>query len=132
MRRYEVSQVWQPGYQPRIMRRWGFLTTHALVLIYVTQHPYSTVREISEAVGVTERSGHSVLRDLRDSGIMDAERSGRRNSYTINFEHLVSFRREGTAPELVPDTFVSALMDGLLPLQSPEFLAFEDEVHPIN
>ncbi len=114
------------------MRRWGFLTTHALVLIHVTQHPHSTVREIADAVGVTERAGHSVLGDLREAGIIDAERSGRRNSYTINFEHLVSFRREGTAPELVPDTFVSALMDGLLPLQSPEFSPFEDEVHPIN
>ena len=124
--------MWQLGYQPNSMRRWRFLTTHALVLIYVTQHPHSTVREIADTVGVTERAGHSVLRDLRDAGIIDAERSGRRNSYTINFEHLVSFRREGTAPELVPDTFVSALMDGLLPLQSPEFPPFEDEVHPIN
>ncbi len=132
MLRYEASPGWRTGSLPDSMRRWGFLTTHALVLIHVTQHPHSTVREIAEAVGVTERAGHSVLRDLREAGIIDAERSGRRNSYTINFEHLVSFRREGTAPELVPDTFVSALVDGLLPLQSPEFPMFEDEAHPLN
>ena len=72
------------------MRRWGFLTTHALVLIHVTQHPHSTVRDIATAVGVTERAAHSVLRDLRDSRIVEAERAGRRNSYTVSFEHLAA------------------------------------------
>ena len=114
------------------MRRWGFLTTHALVLIHVTQQPHSTVRDIAAAVGVTERATHSVLRDLRNARVVDAARAGRRNSYTVNFEHLAAYRREGTAPDLVPDTFVSALMDGLLPLQSPEFPPFDDEPHPIN
>ncbi|MCI0889849.1 MAG: helix-turn-helix transcriptional regulator [Chloroflexi bacterium] len=114
------------------MRRWGFLTTHALVLIHVTQHPHSTVRDIASAVGVTERAAHSVLRDLRDSRIVEAERAGRRNSYTVSFEHLAAYRREGTAPDLVPDTFVSALMDGLLPLQSPELPLLDDEPHLIN
>jgi len=114
------------------MRRWGFLTTHALILIHVTQHPHSTVREIAQGVGVTERAAHSVLRDLRDERILDCVRSGRRNSYTVNFEHLSAFRREGTAPDLVPDTFVSSLMDGLLPLQSPDFFLEEDAAHPIN
>ena len=114
------------------MRNWSFLTTHALVLIYVTQHPHSTVREIANAVGVTERAGHSVLRDLKEARVLIAERSGRRNSYTVSFESLSAFRREGTAPDLVPDSFVSSLMDGLLPLQMPDYLAGEDEPHLIN
>jgi DNA-binding transcriptional ArsR family regulator len=114
------------------MRRWGFLTTQALVVIYVTQHPHSTVREIAEAVGVTERATHSALADLKEVGILVAERNGRQNSYTISFEHLANFRREGTAPDLVPDTFVSALIDGLLPLQMPDYDQFDDDPHPIN
>ncbi len=114
------------------MRRWGFLTTHALVLIHITQHPHSTVRDIAQTVGVTERAAHSVLRDLRDSGIVVANRAGRRNSYTVSFQHLATYRREGTAPDLVPDSFVSALMDGLLPLQSPDFPLVDDEPHLIN
>jgi DNA-binding IscR family transcriptional regulator len=113
-------------------RRWGFLTTHALVLIYVTQNPHSTVRDIALAVGVTERATHSVLGDLREARILDCERSGRRNSYTVNFEHLVRFRREGTAPDLVPDAFVSSLVDALLPLQPPGYLEGEDEPHPLT
>ncbi|MCH8900956.1 MAG: winged helix-turn-helix transcriptional regulator [Chloroflexi bacterium] len=99
------------------MRRWGFLTTHALILIYLTQHPRSTVREIATAVGVTERAAHTILQDLRDSNIVDREREGRRNSHTVNFEQLLAFRREGTAPNLVPNPFVSFLVDALLELR---------------
>ena len=99
------------------MRRWGFLTTHALILIFVTQHLRSTVREIALAVGVTERAAHSALQDLREAGIIEREREGRRNSYTLNFDRLAAFRREGTAPDLVPNAFVSFLLDALLELR---------------
>ena len=98
------------------MRRWGFLTTQALSLIHVTQHPRSTVREIALAVGVTERAAHAALQDLRDAGIIERQRDGRRNTHSVNFEHLAAYRREGTAPGLVPDMFVSSLIDSLLAL----------------
>ena len=99
------------------MRRWGFLTTHALILVHVTQHPRSTVREIALEVGVTERAAHAALQDLREAGIIDRQREGRRNSHTVNFDHLSAYRREGTAPDLVPDPFVSSLVDALLELR---------------
>ena len=96
------------------MRRWGFLTTQALILIHVTQHPRSTVREIALAVGVTERAAHAALQDLREAGIIQRQREGRRNYHSVSFEHLAAYRREGTAPGLVPETFVSSLIDSLL------------------
>lgn len=102
------------------MRRWGFLNTHALILIHVTQHPRSTVREVALAVGVTERATHSALQDLRESGIIERQRDGRRNRHSVNFETLQDFRREGTAPDLVPDQFVAVLVDALLAIR-PEF-----------
>jgi DNA-binding transcriptional ArsR family regulator len=114
------------------MRRWGFLTNHALILVHVTQQPYATVREIALAVGITERAAHSVLRDLREAHILDCQRDGRRNSYTVSFEYLSAFRREDTAPGLVPDTFVSSLIDALLPLQAPAFPDLEEQIHPIG
>ncbi len=114
------------------MRRWGLLTTHALVLVHVTQHPHSTVREIALAVCITERAAHSVLQDLRHAGIIECERDGRRNSYTVSFEHLAGFRREGTAPGLVPDTFVSSLIGALLPLQPPDYPPLDEEAHPVG
>ncbi len=114
------------------MRRWGLLTSHALVLVHVTQRPHSTIREIALAVGITERAAHSVLQDLRMAGIIECERSGRRNSYTVSFPHLSSYRREGTAPGLVPDAFVSSLIDSLLPLQLPDFPDPDVEPHPLG
>lgn len=98
-------------------RRWGFLTTHALCLIYVTEHPDSTVREIALAVGVTERAAHSALQDLREEGIIECRREGRRNSYSVDFAHLTAYRREGTAPDLVPDAFVASLVEALLAIK---------------
>ena len=113
-------------------RRWGFLTIHACILIHVTAHPHSTVREIAMAVGVTERAAHAALQALREGGIIQSQRNGRRNSYTVSFEHLSLFRREGTAPGLVPDSFVSAIVDALLPLQPPDYPPLDDEAHPIT
>ena len=98
-------------------RRWGFLTTHASVLIHVTQHAHSTVREIALAVRVTERAAHSVLQDLRAAGIIECERLGRRNSYSVNFDRLAPYRREGSAPDLVPASFVFFLLEALLSLR---------------
>jgi DNA-binding transcriptional ArsR family regulator len=99
------------------MRRWGFLNTHALILIHVTQHPRSTVREIALAIGVTERASHAALQDLREAGIIERVRDGRRNYHSVDFDRLQDFRREGTAPDLVPDAFVSVLVDTLLALR---------------
>ena len=102
------------------MRRWGFLTTHALILIFVSQNPRSTVREIADAVGITERAAHSALQDLREGDIIQREREGRRNRYHLDFERLAGFRREGTAPDLVPGAFVAYLLDALLAVRPEE------------
>jgi DNA-binding transcriptional ArsR family regulator len=106
--------------RPSAMRRWGFLTTHALIVIHATQHPRSTVREIALAVGVTERAAYAALQDLREAGIIDRQRDGRRNYHSINFDQLSAYRRGGTTPNLVPDPFVASLIDSLLILRSPE------------
>ena len=102
------------------MRRWGFLTSHALILIYVSLHPRSTVREISQEVGITERASHATLQDLREGDIIERRREGRRNYYLVNFDQLLSYRREGTAPDLIPDRFVAALVDALLVVRPPD------------
>jgi hypothetical protein len=102
------------------MRRWGFLTTHALILIFLTGHPKSTIREIAIAVGVTERAAHATLDDLVAATIIDRSREGRRNSYSVNLDRLLAYRREGTTPGLVPDIFVAQLVDALLELKAPE------------
>ncbi len=98
-------------------RRWGFLTTHALILVHVTSHPRATVREIALAVQITERATLAALQDLWGFDIIERQRHGRRNSYSVNFGRLAVFRREGTSPELVPDPFISSIVEALLALR---------------
>jgi len=97
----------------RHQQRWGFLTNHALVLIYVVRHPGATVREIATGVGVTERATLEILRQLCDEQIVERTREGRRNTYAVNFEAMAAYRREGTV-QLTPREFVDGLIGVLL------------------
>ena len=62
---------------------WSFLTNHARVLICVAQDPGIRLREIGEAVGITERAAHRIVGELADAGYVSRQRVGRRNRYAI-------------------------------------------------
>lgn len=94
-------------------RRWGFLTNHGLVLIYVVRHSGATVREISKGVGVTERATLHILGELSLDGIVERHRQGRRNTYSVDFDAMAAYRRAGTV-SLTPRAFVDALIQTLL------------------
>jgi predicted transcriptional regulator len=61
-----------------------FLTNHALVLLCVAEDPDSRIRDIADAVGITERAAHRIVSDLIDEGCISRERRGRRNHYKVN------------------------------------------------
>ena len=65
-------------------REWTFLSNHGHVLIHLSRFPDSRVRDISDAVGITERSTQAILSDLEDAGYVTISRVGRRNSYKVN------------------------------------------------
>lgn len=102
--------------------RWSFLTNHALTMIYVINHPDSTVRDIASGVGVTERATLAILHQVEEEGIVVRHKQGRRNTYAVNFERLAAYRREGTV-QLTPRVFVDGLIETLL--QQADF-------HPSN
>lgn len=72
--------------------RWGLLTNHALVLIHITEHHRSTLREIASSVGITERAALSILRALEEDSIIARRRDGRRNVYAVDMEALMAHR----------------------------------------
>jgi DNA-binding Lrp family transcriptional regulator len=41
------------------------------------------LREIGEAVGITERAAHRIVGELADAGYVTRRRVGRRNHYTV-------------------------------------------------
>src|SRR6187455_2844834 len=66
---------------------WSFLTNHAQVLLCIAHDPGIRLREIGEAVGITERAAHRIVVELAAAGYISRKRNGRRNHYTIN-SHL--------------------------------------------
>ena len=67
--------------------RWSFLTNHAQVLLCIADDPGIRLREIGEAVGITERAAHRIVVELADAGYISRQRNGRRTKYTIK-SHL--------------------------------------------
>jgi DNA-binding MarR family transcriptional regulator len=74
------------------MPKWGFLTNHALVLIHVYEHPQSTLREISQAVGITERAALSILRQMEEEDCVRRQKEGRRVRYTVNLPAVMKMQ----------------------------------------
>lgn len=66
------------------MPTWSFLTSHARVLLAIAAEPDLRLREIAEAVGISERRVHGIVTDLTTSGYLTKEREGRRNRYAIH------------------------------------------------
>lgn len=95
------------------MRTWGFLTNHAHVLIQIAGNPRSTVREIAQTTGITERAAHTILRDLRESNIVLVEREGRRNAYQVDPRALADHPHWAASAMDVPGPLIEAAVRGL-------------------
>ncbi len=66
------------------MHDWTFLTNHGLVLSVLAKYPKITGREISDAVGITERATRKIIADLEADGYITKKREGRGIRYRIN------------------------------------------------
>lgn len=68
---------------------WTFLSNHGNVIVYIDEHPTARLREIADAVGLTERATHNLVSELVDEGYLTRTRVGRRNEYEVNCDqHL--------------------------------------------
>lgn len=63
---------------------WTFLSNHAHVLLMVARDPEARIRDIAQAVGVTERAVQRIVADLEAEGYLSHQREGRRNIYTVH------------------------------------------------
>ena len=85
---------------------WSFLTNHARVLLAIAGDPGMTLREIGDAVGITERAAHRIVDELATAGYLSRDRRGRRNRYSIHTERALTDPVAGTIS-------VGALLDVL-------------------
>ena len=65
------------------MSQWTFLTNHAHALVCIARDPGLRLRDVAERVGVTERAAQRIVSDLVESGYLERQRDGRRNSYRV-------------------------------------------------
>lgn len=65
---------------------WTFLSNHAHVLVCLGRDERARVRDVAEAVGITERAVQLILADLEAEGIVEREREGRRNHYLLRLD----------------------------------------------
>jgi hypothetical protein len=65
------------------MARWGFLTSHARVLLCIAHDPAARLRDVAASLGITERSAHGIVTDLAEAGYVIKRKDGRRNSYQV-------------------------------------------------
>lgn len=68
------------------MAEWTFITNHALVLASIAKNPDMTAREISDNIGITERTAHKIITDLDKDGYITKSRVGVKNTYRIHPE----------------------------------------------
>jgi len=62
---------------------WTLLSNHGAALLHVAENPDTTVRQLADAIGVTERAAARILHNLREEGYIEATRVGRRNTYRL-------------------------------------------------
>ena len=63
---------------------WTFITNHAAVLSLLANHHRITAREISQEVGITERSVWTIITDLQKGGYISKTREGRHIRYRVD------------------------------------------------
>lgn len=67
-----------------ISSNWTFLSNHGHVLLCIARDPNVRVREIAQAVGITERAVQRILAELEAASAITRMRQGRRTHYEIN------------------------------------------------
>lgn len=85
-------------------REWTFLSNHGHVLVSLARDPDARMRDVADAVGITERAVQQIVRALVDEGYLHKEKVGRRNRYTVAQE--AHFRHD-----LESDVTLGAFLD---------------------
>jgi predicted transcriptional regulator len=62
---------------------WTFLSNHGHVLVSLARDPEARMRDVAEAVGITERAVQQIVSDLVVQGYLHKEKVGRRNRYEV-------------------------------------------------
>ena len=83
---------------------WSLLSAHGLVLVGIVRLRNPTVMELAETVGLSKMTVIRALHNLREAGMIEVQRAGRRNLYSVKGD--VSFRHRS-----MRDSQIAVLVD---------------------
>ena len=69
-----------------IQDQWYLYSSHGTVLIHIAANPQCTIRDIADAMFLTQRTVWGVIGDLKRPGMLTIRKSGRRHHYTVNLD----------------------------------------------
>ncbi|MGL5910969.1 MAG: helix-turn-helix transcriptional regulator [Phycicoccus sp.] len=87
---------------------WTFLSNHGHVLVALARDQDARIRDLADAVGITDRAVQDILGDLVDGGYVVRTREGRRNHYRL-------VRRTRLRHPLEARTSIGAFLDVVAP-----------------
>ncbi len=70
-------------------RNWTFFTNHSHVLFFLAFHPELPLRDVAQAVGITERAVQRIVKELEEAGVLIKEKAGRQNHYSIRKDYCL-------------------------------------------
>ena len=85
-------------YDGTVPNAWTFLSNHGHVLIQIARDPDARIRDIADAVGITERRAHMILSDLEEAGYITITRVGRRSHYRVHRNRRFRHPAESAKP----------------------------------
>lgn len=65
---------------------WTFFTNHAHVMVSLARNPEQPLREVAQAVGITERAVLRIVAELEESGYIKRHKNGRQNTYEMHVD----------------------------------------------
>ncbi len=67
-------------------RRWSLVTRHGLALLFVAEHPGTTLHEIASGLGLATAGVRRIVRDLCKAQLLTATSEGRRLRYAARLD----------------------------------------------
>ncbi len=69
-----------------IQNQWYISSSHGTVLFHIAANPQCTIRDIANAMCLTQRTVWGVIGDLRQARMLRVRKNGRRHHYTVNLD----------------------------------------------
>jgi DNA-binding Lrp family transcriptional regulator len=64
-------------------------------MVCLGRDPDARIRDVADAVGITERAAQRIVAELEEAGYLERERTGRRNRYTLHGDMPLRHPLEG-------------------------------------